>query len=146
MRKPDGAGGVNSLVATGRFLVVAASLAILMPAYVGALTLLSGDSLPGDYYFIGVVITFVSACFFGLIIGVPTWLFAKSRNWQQSLPNMLGLGAVAGAFSVAIIPVLVDPATLSLDAIPIVGVPAGMLAAALWFVLQTRNRRKTRDE
>lgn len=132
-------------VATARFLVVAASLAILMPAYVGALTLLSGDSLPGDYYTFGVVVTFVSACFLGLLIGVPVWLLAKSRNWHESLPKMLGLGAIAGAVSVALIPMLVDAATLSFEAIPLVGVPAGLIAAVLWFALHAKDRRQAKD-
>ena len=135
------------LAATARFLAVAASLAILMPAYVGALTLLSGDSLPGDYYMIGVVITFVSACFFGLLIGVPVWLLTKRRNWHESLPMMLCLGAIAGAVSVALIPMLLDAAaTLSFEAVPLVGVPAGLIAAALWFALHAKERRQAKDD
>jgi len=135
------------LAATGRFLVVAASLAILMPAYVGALTLLGGDSFPRDYYMNGVLITFVAACFFGLLIGVPVWLLAKRRNWHDSLPLMLGLGAIAGAVSVALIPMLLDAAgILSLEAVPLVGIPAGLIAAVLWFALHAKERRQAKDE
>jgi hypothetical protein len=134
------------LVKIGRFFLVAAALAMVMPIYFLILLALDGESPPFELYMLAFGITFPLACTGGLVFGLPAWTLAKNMNWHEDIWKVLGLGAIAGILSVSLLFLFSTPDLFSLVMGPLLGLPAGLLSAALWYLLHADDRQQIEND
>ena len=129
------------MVEVGRFFAVAAALAMLMPIFFLALLVLDGESPPFELYVLALVITFTLACAGGLVFGLPAWIIATKLNWHDNIWKVLVLGATVGTLSVCVPFLFSTPDLFSIMMGPLLGMPAGLFAAGLWYVLHSDDRQ-----
>lgn len=133
------------LVEVGRFFVTAAAVTIVMPFFFIVLFAFEGGELAFTVYGFGLIVAFPFAVFGGMIFGLPAWFIANRMAWTQKLSSMLALGAATGILAVTAVFFTTGPHG---DPFPLVaglvlGLPAGVLAAWIWFVLHAEDRDRT---